>query len=153
MPEIRLSHITMNTPQFNTKDVKSLLSAAGIQITPQRLRIARFVLNSRSHPTVKEVMDGVRKDLDVVNQATIYNTLNKLVEHELIREVRTQMDDSVRYDGNREPHHHLIDPRSGALIDIPFDEIQIANLEELKRRYQIDDLSVTIQGALREDRV
>ena len=77
----------MNTRQLTVREVKAQLSEAGIQTTSQRLHIARFVLNDRTHPTVKEVMDGVRKNLEVVNQATVYNTLNILVERGLVREV------------------------------------------------------------------
>ncbi len=130
-------------------DVRDRLRSAGIATTAQRLAVTRFVLTTRSHPTAKEVLEEVRANAPKVSQATVYNTLNKLVEAGLVVALRGGHDDSVRYDGNTEPHHHLLDARSSRPIDISFDEIEIANIEELERTYQIDRITVTIEGKRR----
>jgi Fe2+ or Zn2+ uptake regulation protein len=130
-------------------DIRDRLRGAGMAATTQRLAVARFVLTARSHPTAKEVLEEVRAQAPTVSQATVYNTLNKLVEAGLVVALRGGHDDSVRYDGNTEPHHHLLDTVSSRPIDIPFDDIEIANIEELQRKYQIDRITVTIEGQRR----
>jgi Fe2+ or Zn2+ uptake regulation protein len=61
-------------------------------------------------------------------------------------EVRSRHEDALRYDPNTEEHHHLRDRKTGRLIDIPYDEIQIANLDSLKERFKVDRISITIDG-------
>jgi Fe2+ or Zn2+ uptake regulation protein len=43
------------------------LLAAGIQPTPQRIAIARHVLDSRTHPTAEDVLKVVRRRHPTVN--------------------------------------------------------------------------------------
>ena len=134
---------------YTTDDVRDRLRSAGIAATVQRLAVTQFVLTTRSHPTAKEVLEEVRAHAPTVSQATVYNTLNKLVEAGLVVALRGGHDDSVRYDGNTEPHHHLLDAASNRPIDIPFDDIEIGNIDELQRKYQIERITVTIEGQRR----
>jgi|TARA_B100001964_G_scaffold206259_1_gene237207 Fur family iron response transcriptional regulator len=127
-------------------ELKQRLTDAGVGLTNQRLAIARFVLCEADHPTANEVYEQIETTLLVVSKATVYNTLGLLVEAGLLCEVRCGPQDSVRYDGNTEPHHHLRDQVTGRLIDIPYDEIEIANLDALKERYKVKRIMVTIDG-------
>ena len=86
--------------------------------------------------------------LPVVAPATVYNTLNLFVEHGFIHELRLGDEGSVRYDINTDPHHHLLDKESGQVLDLPFDSVQISNLEELEREYSLKRISVTIEGKI-----
>ena len=72
--------------------------------------------------------------------------MNLFVEHGFIHELRLGDEGSVRYDINTDPHHHLLDKESGQVLDLPFDSVQISNLEELEREYSLQRISVTIEG-------
>jgi Fur family transcriptional regulator, iron response regulator len=127
-------------------EIKSALAEVGIGLTTQRLAIASCVLSEADHPTANEVYDLVSKKLSVVSKATVYNTLGLFVKSGLLTEVCGGAHDSVRYDGNTKPHHHLRDPATGRLTDIPYHEIEFANLSALKKRYKASRITVIIDG-------
>ena len=132
---------------LTNEEIVARLEGAGVAPTAQRVAIAQFVLCEADHPTADEVEQGVKSKLPVVSRATVYNTLNKLVEAGLLRELRTPFEESLRYDGNITPHHHFIDRESREIIDIAFDDVEISNIDSLKRKYRIDKLCVTIEGS------
>jgi len=121
---------------------------AGVAPTAQRIAVAQYVMCEGDHPTAEEVANAVRTRLPMISRATIYNTLGRLVEVGLLREVRVPHDESLHYDGNLDPHHHLIDKGSGEIVDLDFNEVQIANLDLLRERYRFDKLVVTIEGTI-----
>ena len=130
-------------------ELRESLRAAGLSVSAQRLAIARYLFGGADHPTAQQVYDNMLEILGACSRATVYNTLGAFVEAGLIVEVRSSQDDAVRYDPNTEAHHHLRDRKTGRLIDIPYDEIQIANLEALKERFKVDRISITIDGEAR----
>ena len=62
----------------------TLLQGAGLRLTPQRLAIAREVL-TQDHPTAAEVYEAVRVRFPTMGLATVYATLNVMVERGLLR--------------------------------------------------------------------
>lgn len=105
---------------INTEDI---LIEHGVKPTAQRVVIAEFVLKTHSHPTAEQVLTGVANKLPVrLSRATVYNTLNALVEAGVIREVFTEPG-AVRYDANMSKHHHFVDTKTGKVFDVPWQEI------------------------------
>ena len=132
--------------KLDEKELKQLLVEAGIGLTAQRIAIARYVLVDGDHPTASEVLEHVSATLAMVSKATVYNTLSLFLEAGLLIEVSGGPQDPIRYDGNTSLHHHLRDHRTGRLIDIPYEEIEIANLEILKKRYNATRFTIIIDG-------
>ena len=128
------------------ESAKEALSRLGITATTPRLVIADILFERQEHPTAREILRYTQERLPVVAPATVYNTLNLFVEHGFIHELRLGDEGSVRYDINTDPHHHLLDKESGQVLDLPFDSVQISNLEELEREYSLKRISVTIEG-------
>ena len=62
------------------KKVISILRAHKIQPTPQRIATARAVLNTKLHPSADEIWEKVKRECPTVSRATVYNTLNLLVD-------------------------------------------------------------------------
>jgi len=135
---------------LTTEEIAKRLTDAGVTPTSQRLAIAQYVLCEADHPTAEEVETGVKNKLPMVSKATVYNTLGKLLEVGMLREVRSPHEESLRYDGNIEPHHHFIDRETGEIVDISFGDVEITNIESLKRKFKIENLSVTIEGSRRQ---
>ena len=61
--------------------------AAGMNLTPQRMVIYRALLESLDHPSPEMLRDRVKSQLPAVSLATIYKTLDVLVELGLAAEV------------------------------------------------------------------
>jgi Fur family peroxide stress response transcriptional regulator len=135
---------------MNTAEVEQFLNRYGVKPTPQRMVIAEFVLNSSSHPTADQVFQEVGEKLPVLlSRATVYNTLNTLVQAGAIREVHIAPG-PARYDCNIDEHHHFVDVNSGKVFDIGADSVRgIAS--ELGPDFKVHHYSVTFFGELKSN--
>lgn len=102
------------------------LRAHGIQPSAQRLAIAEYVLATQEHPSADQVLAAVQRALPMVSRATVYNTLNLFVERGLLRQLWLS-EGCVVVDPKIEPHHHFIDESSGAIHDVPWDAVRVAD--------------------------
>jgi Fur family iron response transcriptional regulator len=125
-------------------DASALLRQHGIQPSAHRLAIAEYVLRTTEHPSADLVWTRVRKRLPYLSRATVYNTLNVFVAKGLLRALALA-EDSVVFDPNLDRHHHFIDEATGLIHDIPWDDVQVCNIEGL-RGYEIHDYQVVIRG-------
>lgn len=120
------------------------LTEHGIQPSAQRVAIADYVFRTDSHPSADDVWTAVKKRLPVVSRATVYNTLNLLVERGLLRELFIA-EGKVVFDPNTETHHHFIDDETGRIEDVPWDRVQVCNMESLSE-FDITDYQVVMRG-------
>jgi Fe2+ or Zn2+ uptake regulation protein len=74
----------------------------------------------------------VREGLPGISLATVYKSLEALVGCGLAVKL-TFADDSARYDGRTDPHHHARCLACGRVTDIP-GEIAASEIEALRRR-------------------
>lgn len=85
----------------------------------QRQLILDSVKSEAVHPTADLVYKKLKKENPTLSLGTVYRNLNLLAENgDLIRiEV---MGDKDHYDGNTEPHFHMVCTNCHKIIDIPF---------------------------------
>lgn len=126
------------------KDAISILRQCDIQPTPQRIAVVEYVLTSKSHPTADDVLTSARGKCPTVSRATVYNTLNLLVEKGLVG-MHTLREGAVVFDPNVQKHHHLIDDDTGDIYDIPWDQLEVKGKEKLKD-FEISELQVIMHG-------
>lgn len=79
----------------------------GLAVTPQRLAIIEALLTSTDHPRAEEIFEQVRKLHPHISLATVHRTLETMCRIGEARKV-THLHDSARYDGNLDPHHHVV---------------------------------------------
>ncbi len=125
-------------------DVLSLLRERGIQPTPQRLAVAEVVLRSGVHPSADEVFARVRDDLPTISRATVYNTLNLLVEKGLLMS-QILREGTVVFDPNVQRHHHFIDERTGRIYDLPWSALRVSGTGALEG-FEVRDYHVVMKG-------
>ncbi|TVQ79857.1 MAG: transcriptional repressor [Bradymonadales bacterium] len=127
--------------------IRQKLNDLGIQASAPRVAIADFVLNTRSHPTAEEVRIAVEKKMPSVSLATVYNTLNLLTQHGLIRAVKDPGTEKLRYDCNVEPHFHFYDESTGELTDLDPRLCEVdTKLLKIDASYEIAEIDVLIRG-------
>lgn len=100
---------------------------AGMPATPQRIEIFRALASSHQHPTPEMVYERVKQSLPSVSLATIYKTLDTLVDLGVATEIATT-GDAKRYDANMEEHHHLICTQCHSITDFvspAFDKVPL----------------------------
>lgn len=86
--------------------------------TPQRLAIIDHLDGNTDHPSAEDVFRSVSKKNPSMSFATVYNTLNTLVQAGVVREL-TIDPARKRYDPDTSDHHHLICTACKKLVDIP----------------------------------
>lgn len=127
-----------------TKDVIVLLRKHEIRPTPQRIAVAESVLWAKTHPTADDVWTTVKRKHPTVSRATIYNTLNLLVEKQLLRTHRLSEGTTV-FDPNIELHHHFIDEETGEVHDILWETVKVTGEDSL-RGFDVHEYQVVMRG-------
>lgn len=111
------------------ESIEKLCIGKGMRMTGQRRIIAQVLSESTDHPDVEEVHRRASERDSRISIATVYRTV-RLFEDEGILERHDFRDGRARYEATPEEHHdHLIDVRSGKVIEFSHPEI-----EELQRR-------------------
>ena len=73
---------------------------------------------SRSHPTVGEVYESVRRQFPTIGLQTVYNTLHTMTKRGLVSEL--PFSSAVRFDANMHPHANLVCRNCGQIEDVEF---------------------------------
>jgi len=89
---------------------------AGRYLTPQRQAIHQALAACHDHPTPEALFERARRRLPSLSLATVYKTLDALVELGLARELPVT-GKRKRYDANMEQHHHLVCSRCSRVQD------------------------------------
>ena len=126
------------------RDVVELLAARGIQPSAQRIVVAQYVLFTDEHPSADKVWARVKAGFPMISRATVYNTLNLLVERGLLRQLHLAPD-SIVFDPKVEAHHHFIDEGSGRIYDVPWDKVKVCDVEHIEG-FEIRDYQVVMRG-------
>ena len=86
------------------------------RMTHQR-QVISDCLKTLNHPTVDEIQTCVNRTAPTINKATIYRTMNRMVEDgEIIRIVGD--DGAFHYDATLDAHYHMLCEECGALSDV-----------------------------------
>jgi Fur family iron response transcriptional regulator len=128
-------------------DVTGILNQHGIQPSAQRVAVAHYVLNADEHPSADQVLASVTRTFPHISRATVYNTLHLFVERGLLRELSLAGGRTV-FDANLDRHHHFIDESTGAIHDIPWNDLRVGNIERLKG-YEVSDYQVVLRGRMK----
>lgn len=96
----------------------------GLKMTDQRRVIARVLSHSTDHPDVEMLYQRASAEDPRISIATVYRTV-KLFEEAGIIERHDFGDGRSRYEEASDSHHdHLIDLRSGKVIEFTNEEIE-----------------------------
>ena len=96
----------------------------GVKLTDQRKIVAKVMSESHDHPDVDELYNRVSKIDSKISIATVYRTV-KLFEESGILTKHEFKGRKARYEELNEGHHdHLIDIKSGEIIEFIDDEIE-----------------------------
>ncbi len=104
--------------------LEKICSQKGMRMTEQRRVIARVLSVAADHPDVEEIhRRAVEIDANI-SIATVYRTM-RLFEESGVVERHDFQDGRARYEEATENHHdHLIDLRSGEVIEFINEEIE-----------------------------
>ena len=119
------------------------LKEKNLKITPQRLEILKYLDEHRTHPTVDEIYQNLKKNNPSLSKTTVYNSVETLDQYHIIKSI-TITGNEVRYDYNREMHHHFLCKTCGEIIDIEVACPMQDNMLDCK--HQIDETHGYFKG-------
>lgn len=104
--------------------IEQLCLEKGLRMTDQRRVIARVLAEAEDHPDVEEIHQRSHKIDDRISIATVYRTMRLLEEYGIV-DRHDFNDGRSRYEEATEEHHdHLINLRSGEVIEFVNEEIE-----------------------------
>ena len=119
----------------------------GVKLTDQRKIIAKVMSVSDDHPDVDELYKRVSKIDPRISIATVYRTV-KLFEESGILAKHEFKGGKARYEKLNESHHdHLIDVKTGEIIEFVDDEIEkLQKKVAEKYGYELVDHKLELYG-------
>lgn len=139
------------------ENFKQILKEKGLKITRQRIRVLEAMASCEDkHLTAEEIYEIVKADFPEIGLATVYRTIQLLVELDLVESIQLG-DGYVRYeigkfDGEEaHHHHHLVCLECGKVISF-WDDL----LDELEERimesasFQVINHEVKFYGYCKE---
>lgn len=113
--------------------IEAKCAEKGLKMTGQRRVIARVLSESHDHPDVEMLYQRAVTIDSHISIATVYRTV-KLFEEAGITQRHDFGDGRARYEETSESHHdHLIDLKSGKVIEFTSDEIERLQKEVAKK--------------------
>lgn len=136
----------------NPDRIEKLCIDKGLRMTEQRRVIARVLSTSEDHPDAEELH---RRAADVdarISLATVYRTV-RLFEEAGIIERHDFRDGRSRYEEATEEHHdHLIDLKSGEVLEFVDEEIERLQIAIAKKLgYRLVDHRLELYGVPMKD--
>lgn len=108
------------------------LAAHGVKSTPQRLAVARVLLERPQHLAADDILARLKDRGLSVSKATVYNTLRLFAARGLVREVVVDPE-RVFFDSTTAPHHHFWHEDTHELADIPSAAVRVTGMPELPK--------------------
>ena len=136
-----------------TIDIEQLCADKGLRITEQRKVIARVLGESEDHPDVETLHSRAASIDPNISIATVYRTV-RLFEEASILERHDFRDGRSRYEEVPEHHHdHLIDMKTGKVVEFVDEEIERLQNEIAKRLgYKLVDHRLELYGIPLDDK-
>lgn len=108
----------------------------GGKATSQRILIWGALVGDVSHPTAEDLYARLKPELPGLSRATLYNTLNELVEWGEIRRFDTG-DGHIHFDPDTSGHAELICMRCHRVVDAPDGATPVHTTPEQVAGYRI----------------
>ena len=120
----------------------------GLKMTRQRWETYRLLMEKRDHPTANDVFLRIKERLPNISLATVYNCLEALVQHGIVRQVNFDREPS-RYCPNLAEHGHFHDKGTGHIHDVTFKPgVNLADVLDLPEGTVVTDIELTLRGQL-----
>ncbi len=104
--------------------VQERLCRHGVKPSLQRMAVMEYLITHKTHPTADMIFTDLYPAIPTLSKATVYNTLNLLVERGAINMITIDEKNS-RFDAMTEPHIHFRCRQCGVIHDVDMPEEKI----------------------------
>jgi Fur family peroxide stress response transcriptional regulator len=127
-------------------DCRLAVLGTDARLTPHRREVFQILAESTNHPTASDIYDRMKDKASGVSLATIYNCLEHLTAHGLIKLVQVERGQS-RYCANLHEHVHFHCETCGQVVDAyPLAELDASKFWKLPAGTTVSKLDVAIRG-------
>jgi len=113
-------------------ELSNLFKENNLKLTPQRYAIYNYLLGTKSHPSAEMIYEALRPHYPTMSLATVYKTLNTLIELGLVQQLNVG-EDNFRFDAKAESHPHIVCLGCGRVDDI--DELELDHINQIAQKY------------------
>ena len=127
-------------------DCRLAVLGADARLTPHRREVFQILAESTNHPTASDIYDRMKDKSSGISLATIYNCLEHLTAHGLIKQVQVERGQS-RYCANLHEHVHFHCESCGKVVDAyPTAEFDAAKFWRLPPGTKVSRFDIAIHG-------
>ena len=98
-----------------------------LKYSRQRESIKQFLMTRTDHPTAETIYENLRKEYPKISLGTVYRNLSLLTDLGEIQTISTGVGPD-RFDGNADPHYHVICKKCGRVLDLKMKGMEHINL-------------------------
>ncbi len=114
------------------------------RLTKQKQLIYEVLKECHLHPTLLELTNLVKEKDSSIGQATVYRTINKLVEKGEVAKL-VSVDHNYRYDVSKD-HYHFQCTNCGIIEDIFYNSEELEKVKRLFRNKNINSIDLIGYG-------
>lgn len=129
--------------------VKEILKEKGIKPSIQRIQIFKCLMDSKDHPTAKDIYERISKKIPTLSKTTIYNSVKLFEDKGILKPIRIK-EGEARYDISPGLHPHFRCKICGSLFDLDR-KLIIEDKEEIGG-HLIEEKCVCYSGICRDCR-
>ncbi|MCB1227738.1 MAG: transcriptional repressor [Verrucomicrobiales bacterium] len=135
-----------STKAASALECRLAVLGADARLTPHRREVFQVLAQSTDHPTAYDVFDRVKSRSAGISLATVYNCLEHLSSHGLIRKV--QLDQAqCRFCANLHEHVHFHCTQCDQVIDaLPTTPMHAGDFWQLPEGARVNRTDVAIHG-------
>ncbi len=127
-------------------DCRLAVLGTDARLTPHRREVFQALAESNDHPTAYDLFAKVKERSPSISLATVYNCLEHLTSHGLIRQVQLERGQS-RYCANLHEHVHFHCETCGKVIDAhPAADFDPAKFWNLPAGTKVTRMDIAVHG-------
>ncbi len=129
--------------------LKELFAKNGLKFTTQRYLVYKTMTTAKDHPSAEMVWRRVRREAPAISLDTVYRTLAAFEVRGLVSRVPAGGEEG-RFDGDVQPHHHLVCLSCGAIEDFSMPGAGLADLPPSIAEWgEVRDAQILVRGVCR----
>lgn len=132
---------------YTNEELIQYLKKYDVRPSNIRIKVLKFLLMNRSHPTVDDIYKGLIDEIPTLSKTSVYNTLNLFLEKKIVTGI-TVDEKELRYDINTSLHGHFKCEKCGFIYDFPI-IIDFPNKEQLEG-FEISNKDVFFYGTCKK---
>lgn len=113
---------------FTNEEMIGFLRENNIKPSNIRLKVLKYLLENRIHPTVEDIYKGISNEIPTLSRTSVYNTINLFRERGIVAELSLNEKEN-RYDINTKLHGHFKCEECGNVYDFSIVESFTRGLE------------------------